>query len=89
MRIVVTGGTGQLGKAFASLAHLYTGQMFILGSRDMDVTIERQVIDVFNQILPDVVIHAGAYTAVDAAETAQDEAFRLICLVPVTLLLLV
>ncbi|MDF2569578.1 MAG: rmlD 2 [Sporomusa sp.] len=76
MKIIVTGGCGQLGRAFAALADQFAGQMVLLSSRDLDVTNPYQVNGLVNQTRPDVVIHTGAYTAVDAAETAQDEAFR-------------
>lgn len=76
MKIIITGGSGQLGRAFAALADSFSGQMIILGSHEMNVTVPSQVNSILNQIRPDVVIHAGAYTAVDAAETARDEAFR-------------
>ncbi|SMD13412.1 dTDP-4-dehydrorhamnose reductase [Sporomusa malonica] len=76
MKIIVTGGYGQLGRAFVALADSFAGQMFFFSSCDLNVTIPYQVNRLFNQIRPDVVIHTGAYTAVDAAETAQDEAFR-------------
>ncbi len=76
MKIMVTGGSGQLGRAFASYAESFTDQMVLLSSSDMDVTILHQVNSIFSQIRPDVVIHAGAYTKVDAAEAAPEEAFK-------------
>jgi len=76
MKIIVTGGTGQLGRAFAVLADSFEGQIVTLSSREMDVTIPSQVNYSFNQIRPDVVIHAGAFTAVDAAETSPMQAFK-------------
>ncbi|HWR41618.1 dTDP-4-dehydrorhamnose reductase [Sporomusa sp.] len=76
MKIIVTGGTGQLGRAFADLSEPSNAQILCLSSREMDVTNPHQVNSVFNQVQPDVVIHAGAYTAVDAAEKEADAAFR-------------
>ncbi|WP_425060471.1 dTDP-4-dehydrorhamnose reductase [Sporomusa carbonis] len=76
MKIIVTGGTGQLGRAFAALRDGYDDQIFCLSSRELDVTNPYQVNSLFNQLQPDAVIHAGAYTAVDKAETNADEAFR-------------
>lgn len=77
MKIIVTGGYGQLGRAFSALKDSSAGQMMILGSREMDVTNSCQVNSYFAQIRPEVVIHAGAYTAVDAAETAPDQVFKI------------
>lgn len=76
MKVVVTGGSGQLGQAFAALTDSFAGQLVILGSHAMDVTSPAQVNSVFQQARPDVVIHAAAYTAVDAAEEVPEEAFR-------------
>jgi len=77
VKIIVTGGTGQLGRAFAVLADSFEGQIVTLSSREMDVTIPCQVNDRFNQIRPDVVVHAGAFTAVDAAEASPMQAFKI------------
>lgn len=76
MKIIVTGGSGQLGRAFAALADSVADQIVILGSRELDVTVPAQINGIFNQIRPDVVVHAGAYTAVDTAEKEPDQAFR-------------
>ncbi len=77
MRIIVTGGAGQLGRAFAALAGSFAGQLIILGSTALDVTNPGQIESLFGQFRPDAVVHAGAYTAVDAAEKAPDQAFRI------------
>lgn len=76
MKIIVTGGAGQLGRAFAALAGSFAGQLVILESHALDVTNLAQVHSIFHQVRPDAVIHAAAYTAVDAAEAAPEEAFR-------------
>lgn len=75
MKIIVSGGSGQLGKALGALTSA-SRQILPLGSRQLDVTDPGQVNSVISQSRPDAVIHAAAFTAVDAAETAADQAFR-------------
>lgn len=76
MKIVITGGSGQLGRALTALSETVAGKLFAFGSRELDITSPGQIDDIFGKIWPDAVIHTGAYTAVDAAEAAPDEAFR-------------
>lgn len=75
MKIVVTGGFGQLGRALAALATT-SREILPLDSHQLDVTDPLQAAGCISQIRPDVVIHAAAYTAVDAAESAVDHAYR-------------
>jgi dTDP-4-dehydrorhamnose reductase len=76
MKIIVSGGAGQLGHAFCQLTDDSQAQIFPLSSQEMDVTNPDQVNVILDQIHPDAVIHTAAYTAVDAAETNVDHAFR-------------
>jgi dTDP-4-dehydrorhamnose reductase len=76
MKMIVTGGTGQLGRAFSDLIDTDDIQIFSFSSHELDVTNPHQINHIFNEVQPDVVIHAGAYTAVDAAETHADIVFR-------------
>lgn len=73
--ILLTGATGQLGTALAPL----------LGVRGELATPPRQVLDlddpsgvarVLDELAPQVVVNAGAWTAVDAAEADEDAATR-------------
>lgn len=77
MKLLVTGGTGQLGRAFAFLRDGSAHQFFLLSSREMDITDPQTISACFEAIRPDAVIHAAAYTAVDQAETEVDNAFRI------------
>lgn len=76
MKILITGGTGQLGKAFSELTAAADVQIFSFAARELDVTDTQQLRTSFNLIRPDVVIHAGAFTAVDAAESQADAVFK-------------
>lgn len=75
MRVLITGAGGQLGhdlqKAFAA------DQVVALARADLDVADEAAVVAALRDHAPDVVVHAAAYTKVDAAETDEDEAWRI------------
>lgn len=67
MKILITGGNGQLGRdCFNQLAasHLLT----TCGSSDLDITDPQQVQAVFAKKSPEVVLNCAAYTQVDRCE---------------------
>lgn len=76
MKVLITGGTGQLGKAFSELTDTAGIRLYAFSSKELNVTDTCQIRSVFNQIRPEVVIHAGAFTAVDAAEAQVDTVFK-------------
>jgi dTDP-4-dehydrorhamnose reductase len=72
-RALITGAGGQLGLALQ--AHAPEGWTVVPCPRPaLDVTRPDQVRAVLGRERPDVVLHAAAYTAVDAAESAAAEA---------------
>lgn len=62
---LVTGGEGQLGKAFRALLPAAT----VVGRADLDITDEASIDRAFELYRPDVVVNPAAYTKVDQAET--------------------
>ncbi|WP_256759139.1 dTDP-4-dehydrorhamnose reductase [Cohnella sp. WQ 127256] len=74
--LLVTGANGQLGQ---ELIRLGNDQVTIVGyGRDqLDVTNLSQCREMVAAVRPNAIIHAGAYTAVDKAETEPDEAYRI------------
>lgn len=68
MRVLVTGGNGQLGTDV--LEELKKNGHIVLApdSKEMDITDLTSVTNVFAMFKPEVVIHCAAYTAVDLAE---------------------
>ncbi|GAA2810846.1 dTDP-4-dehydrorhamnose reductase [Crossiella cryophila] len=84
--LLVTGGRGQLGTDLAALASTKDGWLtHAPGSAELDVSEADAVEDAVHGIacaardagLRPVVISAGAYTAVDAAETDEDRALAI------------
>ncbi len=72
MRIVITGASGQLGSELKDLLLCNTAhECYFLNRKQLPL----DQIEIIQQILsmyqPDLIIHAGAYTAVDKAETDQ------------------
>ncbi|GAX91991.1 dTDP-4-dehydrorhamnose reductase [Effusibacillus lacus] len=74
MRVLITGANGQLGTDLVSTLSDHH-QIFGFGRQQLDITDLPQVLQVVQQIKPDAVIHAAAYTQVDEAESNQDRAY--------------
>ncbi len=76
MRILITGAAGQvglaLGRELASLAELC-----LTARDDLDLSKPHAIAERLNGIMPDIIINAAAYTAVDKAETERDAAFTI------------
>lgn len=68
MRILVTGHTGQLGYDVVQHGMKLGLNMVGVGSKDLDITNQSEVVDYVKKINPDAIIHCAAYTAVDKAE---------------------
>lgn len=68
MRILVTGYTGQLGFDVVKKGTELGFTMIGVGSVDLDITKENEVLAYVENHKPDAIIHCAAYTAVDKAE---------------------
>ncbi|MCG7384159.1 dTDP-4-dehydrorhamnose reductase [Paenibacillus sp. ACRRY] len=76
MKVLVTGANGQLGRDVVLLLEK-EGHAVLACDRDqMDITNQAQCSEVISSYHPEVVIHCAAYTAVDAAETDIDGAYK-------------
>ena len=68
MRILLTGASGQVGIALArEIKHL--GDLCLATRQDLDLTEPRSIPERLEEIKPDLIINAAAYTAVDKAES--------------------
>lgn len=68
MKILVVGSNGQVGNCLMESGTTYKFKMFGLDLPDIDITSESSVEEKFNEVKPDLVINAAAFTAVDKAE---------------------
>jgi dTDP-4-dehydrorhamnose reductase len=85
MNILIFGKDGQLGKAFKSIfAQKMEQQIQIqyVGRAECDLANAQAITVLLNQVKPDLIINAAAYTAVDKAETEIDLAFAINARVP-------
>ncbi len=76
MRILVTGGRGQLG---TELVHLLDGShhdVLAVDLPELDLTDRGSVLGAFTGWRPDAVLHCAAFTAVDECESRPLDAFR-------------
>ena len=77
MRVLITGGQGQLGRALlAAYAREPAVTAYAPGRAELDVTDFARVRGVVADFGPDLIIHAGAATNVDGCETDVEGAFR-------------
>lgn len=76
MRILLSGATGQLGRAFARTLPAL-GQVFAPGRKEFDLSSEADMRRVLDQFRPDLIVNTAAYTAVDMAEIDQDMAIAI------------
>ncbi len=77
-RVLVTGRTGQLGHSIAELAddpRFAALDLHVLSRTECDLADSGSIAGAIDRIDPAVIINAGAFTAVDAAETDQAAAF--------------
>ena len=75
MVVLVTGANGQLGQSIQSIAGSYPDIQFVFcSSSDLDITNKENCVFVFDKSNPDYCINAGAYTAVDKAESESEKA---------------
>jgi dTDP-4-dehydrorhamnose reductase len=75
MKILIAGASGQLGWELQRSAPAQM-EVTALDSEALDICDKQRVQDVFAELLPDVIINAAAYTAVDKAEQESALAFE-------------
>lgn len=73
--VLVTGARGQLGRSVVRSAAAAGIEAVGLARAELDVTDAAQVRDVVGALAPRVVVHCGAWTDVDGAESDRDGAF--------------
>jgi dTDP-4-dehydrorhamnose reductase len=76
MKVVVTGAAGQLGQDVLKELERKNHQTYGVDKTQLDITNEKDVELLIDQIIPDVILHCAAYTNVDAAETVEETAYQ-------------
>lgn len=75
-KILIFGKNGQIGfELCRSLSYL--GNLTALGSAECDIADPHRIIDTLDHFMPDIIVNAAAYTAVDKAESERELAFKI------------
>lgn len=72
MRILLTGKNGQLGRCFQDKLENIDHELFAFDSFELDISNPQQVSSIIDDINPDIIVNAAAYTAVDKAESEKE-----------------
>jgi dTDP-4-dehydrorhamnose reductase len=75
-RVLITGADGQVGRA---LLKRFDGSAEVIACNrtSLDLANAERIRDKVREVAPDIIVNAGAYTAVDRAESEQDLAFAI------------
>jgi dTDP-4-dehydrorhamnose reductase len=82
MRVLVTGGGGQLGRELTPVLKRLGHQAVAAGREECDVTNQHLIDLALSRLRPDVVINCASWTRVDAAESEPEVAERVNALGP-------
>ncbi len=74
--ILLTGASGQLGRELAAILPAY-GTLIACDRAALDLADPSMIAKVVREVAPRLIVNAGAYTAVDRAETERDAAFAI------------
>lgn len=77
MKIVVTGGSGQLGTALRGMLTDDGHEVYAPPRHELDLEDGRRVRELIEYLRPDAVVHAGALTNVDECERDPAKAYRI------------
>nr|WP_315255295.1 dTDP-4-dehydrorhamnose reductase [uncultured Flavobacterium sp.] len=77
-KILVTGANGQLGSELSVLSSKYPNYEWIFADRTKITLNDLEILQIqLEEIQPDIILNAGAYTEVDKAESEKDLAFMI------------
>lgn len=72
LKVLVTGGTGQLGYDVVQILNQSGYEVYSPTRVEMDLTSQASIEAYFEKVQPDIVVHCAAYTQVDKAETERE-----------------
>ncbi len=81
MKILITGKNGQLGFELTEMFR-HVGEVIALDRSQLDLAKPETIADTVREIKPDLILNAGAYTAVDLAEKERDSAVAVNAIAP-------
>lgn len=81
MRILLTGKNGQVGEELNKILAPF-GAVTATNKTEMDLSDPNQILYTLRQVKPELIINAGAYTAVDKAESEPELARAINCVAP-------
>ena len=84
-KVLVAGSGGQVARALAASVPRDRIALTCLGRPDLDIRDPNSIAQAIAMVSPDLIINAAAYTAVDQAESEEDEACRLNAVAPCNL----
>ena len=83
-KLIVTGASGLLGSKIVELASedyevtpLYNTKQLHHNSLKLDITDQKRVLNLFNELKPKIVIHTASETNVDKCETEKEHAWKI------------
>ncbi|MFP5326351.1 MAG: dTDP-4-dehydrorhamnose reductase [Acidimicrobiia bacterium] len=76
MRILITGAAGQLGADLVKEFDRPHHEVIACDRSKLDLSSRDSVLQAITTVEPDAIVHAGAWTAVDACESDPDRAFQ-------------
>lgn len=76
MRVLITGSTGQLGKAAAEVFFKENIDVYPIPHSRLDISNREEVRKMLTAYLPDIVINCAAFTDVDGCEKEPERAYR-------------
>ncbi len=77
MKLLVTGAGGMLGQALSACLQSRGHNVISVPKERLDVTNYAQCLEVIEEQSPDLIIHCGAYTKVDQAESEPNLAYHI------------
>ena len=72
MRILVTGGSGQIGKDLQNIVKNSDLKFYFPSSSEFNLTDENSISSIYDDFSPNLIINLGAFTSVDLAEKERD-----------------
>lgn len=82
MRVLITGSSGQLGKAVVEVFFKNGVDVYPIPHSRLDITNRQAVEDIIRAYMPEIVINCSAFTDVDKCEEEKDKAYRVNALGP-------